>query len=835
MPSITPNANTNLEDIAQQFGNSPARDLRIRDGNLEAKSGVTAAAGKLWDRLSNNRHDSNVQAEQVLINAYKNSSGGEDPDAAAKTRIADTVRGNGGTVADLVRDLDTQAKAVVAQRAAVAQAQAVTILEKQLDRVANGQNMGAVLKDSRAVIGIEADNPALNVHPRAGEELFNAVNNNPNLSPAAKQSILLEVTRVAVAESGNRAGTADAHLREDGVHKQFVKANLDHLSQATFASIHQQMLQNPGVQQLSGQIQAATPLNAPEIRQLGTAMANVMTQELAKPENYSPELRETLAVIHASGQAVGELKPNTQATGNKAVTNTFILGSVNATFGGQLQDQAQNNGQLTAAAMACQSFQATHGAAIGSGQAPPGQDPANFADYAALVAQAGGADVLQTEVNKAFCKLEIATSGLEAQPVYDALKTNPALTPDQRTQAILTVTEESSRQQTLGSGHGDELGRSTSGWTGFATAATSDALQGYANGVQQRVVQHISTMDTSDIVQGDVVRRMDSEIQDATLQNGAQITAAYQELGEATIQAITEEYASIENDPKAKAVMNAIGKGAEKASRENPALCNNAGGVPVYTPEQNAQRIRQGAIFLRAVNPALSTAGEKLVNPGANDPPTNAQQKIQGQLMKKAAILGMTYDNFVDSAAVAVNKEQDHVVKKMLEGDQQLKAGYKEFMGKVAGQPDGNQVAQNAPAVHVAVVQPVNNAASPPVAGNIVVAPLVQNPAVPLQQPAPLVQNPVVPLQQPAPPANDHAKVAADLGDLHQAPKDFSERIKQFGQKASPEELQTVASGKKVDYDAGPKVAKDAHIVPKQAAKDPAPVVKQSAPAFRQS
>lgn len=110
MPTVSV-SNKSLEEIAASIApDHQATRLRAKGDSLTVKTGATSLWGRFKDAVRGQTDDKIRQAEAAMVEAFKKSSGGIEPNQEQRQIIADMVRGRGdATVQERLNQLKTGA------------------------------------------------------------------------------------------------------------------------------------------------------------------------------------------------------------------------------------------------------------------------------------------------------------------------------------------------------------------------------------------------------------------------------------------------------------------------------------------------------------------------------------------------------------------------------------------------------------------------------------------------------------------------------------------------------------------------------------------------------
>jgi len=723
MPTIPTDNTTNLDTLATALQNSNATSMRGGSTSLTAKTGVTGGIGKLWDRVRNKTEQNHQRAENAVIAAYTASAGGVPPSPQTAQQIAAAVRGNGNTtMKDLVADLQQKAAAQVV----------VNQLDAHVADAAVKASPDEVFKAAEKLIS----------HPNSpsarGPEVFDAIRNNPNLSEAQKKDVCQRLTNRAIQVSAEKATDSATFLRNDSPEKAFVNSYLTHLAKPVAKNA------NDAIQLECNEMANDNSMSASEKQAMvGLAIASTLT----KPDALSPELKETLEIIHNTAEGCAVLKPSLgNGVGDKAVNATFVLGALNPSLADAALDAGGPDSMTKVAGV--QAFGLYHSTlnTPGSNSITPAVakmrlDAPQLASYQSM---ANGMNPTGTPVEQAQQKAVMALShgcpeAEDGERVFDAIQNDPSLNPGEKEQVLNGTAKHAAKKACLASNDGGNLARLNSAEEKFLSHATASMLEDLGDQVKQTVLDEAANVDAIGMLGGDNLNAMispgESEAANFPKQDVQGLNAAYQDIAEKALESMVANAPNV--SPEAKSFLSAVKEGAKEASIEKPALLKD--GSAVMTPDEVGDKLVQAQVLLRAVNPAINEAAAQM-----NKSPNEAV-RAQGKLVTKVTNVTQTYDSYAGrdevprkqvkvpgggfaknpdgSDKVTWGKRQDATVDAIRNKNPNLLQGYRNLTATVTNPVAVNQQQNLAPQVanqqNVGVVNPqplpVN---APPVAQN---------------------------------------------------------------------------------------------------------------------
>lgn len=624
MPTITTDNNTNLDSLATALQNSDATSMRAGSNSLIAKTGLTARAGKLWDQIRGRTEQNHQRAENAVIAAYTASAGGVAPSPETAQQIAAAVRGNGNTtMKDLVTSLQQKAAAQVV----------VNELDANVTEAAEKLTPDDVFKAAEKVIS-QPGCPS-----SRGPEVFDAIRKNPNLSEAQKKGVCQRLTNRALQISAENATDSSTFLRNDSPEKAFVKSYLTHLSQPLAANamvaIDRECQEMANDNSMSASDKQAM---------VGLAVASTLT----KPDALSPELKETLEIIHHTAEGCAVLKPSLgNGVGDKAVNATFVLGALNPA----LSDAAMDAGgpDMMTKVGGVQAYGLYHSTlnTPGSNSITPAvakmrQDLPQLASYQSM---ANSMNPIGTPVEQAEQKAVMALDHGCAIPddgerVFDAIQNNASLNAQEKQQVINCAGKHASKQACLASTDGGNLARLNSANEKFLSHATSSMLKDLNEQVKQTVLVEAAKVDALGMLGGDNVGSMinpgEANAQNYPKQDIKGLNAAFEGIAEKALESVVANSPNV--SPEAKSFLSAVKEGAKEASLEKSALLKD--GSANLTPDEVGDKMVQAQVLLRSVNPAINNAAAEM------EKSPDQAIRARGKLVTKATNITQTYDSY---------------------------------------------------------------------------------------------------------------------------------------------------------------------------------------------
>lgn len=213
MPILQTDHHINLDQLEQAFGNSKSKHLLGSQDQLKAKAGITGwVQSKLMPKDA--KLEAQKEAERQIKVAYKASNLGLDPDDATHQLIRDTVRGkNNKSVSELITDLK---QGIATQRAAAPG-------HGFIQQAANAQNVADVVAAYEGLVA-----PVVPPQPEPakerGAELYEAIKNNPHLSPVQKQDAICQIAEKASEAACLNSTDAGNLARDNTLNTQFLTA-----------------------------------------------------------------------------------------------------------------------------------------------------------------------------------------------------------------------------------------------------------------------------------------------------------------------------------------------------------------------------------------------------------------------------------------------------------------------------------------------------------------------------------------------------------------------------------------------------------------------------------
>jgi hypothetical protein len=316
MPTLQTDHHINLDQLEQAFGNSKSKHLLGGQDQLKAKAGIT---GWLQNKLmpKDEKLEAQKEAERQLNLAYKASNLGLESDHATYQLIRDTVRGNNNkSVGELITDLK---QSIATQRA---QATGHDLIQQ----AGGAQNVADVVAAYEGLVAPLVP-PQKEPAKERGAELYEVIQNNPNLSPEQKQAAICQIAEKASEAACLNSPNAGNLARDNTLNTQFLTASVqDQLAHMAVAVAQQteQALENanlPVHYDAAGQQKAAPqpgdtdmpPYTKEELKQYNDAYAQVangiLNQIVDESQNLNEAAQDLMTAIKKGAMQAAQAKP----------------------------------------------------------------------------------------------------------------------------------------------------------------------------------------------------------------------------------------------------------------------------------------------------------------------------------------------------------------------------------------------------------------------------------------------------------------------------------------------------------------------------------------------